>query len=158
MQNVDFDNPSPRKSTLQFLNESDSKQGSSSGEICNTNRATAQENKGIEETSERIQQPPSIIVQSQIYPYMWTVISAILGIDANSREKHGVISSTLNILTIGSALSECATYLIYETVKMQIKILFLSFNLCCLFLFTGSHDNNSSLVQWVRHHVKLNRD
>lgn len=129
MQNVDFDNPSPRKSTLQFLNESDSKQGSSSGEICNTNRATAQENKGIEETSERIQQPPSIIVQSQIYPYMWTVISAILGVDENSREKHGVISSTLNILTIGSALSECATHLINET---QIKILFVSFNLMLL--------------------------
>ena len=117
MKNVDFDNLSPRKSTLQFLNESDSKQGSSSGEICNTNRATAQENKGIEETSERIQQPPSIIVQSQIYPYMWTVISAILGVDENSREKHGVISSTLHFLTIGSALSECAIHLIYVTVK-----------------------------------------
>ena len=116
MQNVDFDNPSPRKSTLQYVNESDTKQVSFSGKIHNTNRATVQENKGMEENSERIQQPPSIIVQSQIYPYMWTAISSILGIDANSREKHGVISSTLNILTIGSALSECATHLINVTV------------------------------------------
>ena len=116
MQNVDFDNPSPRKSTLQFVNESDNKKGSFSGGIRNTNSATAQENFGIEETSERIQQAPSIIVQSQIYPYMWTVISAILGIDANSRENHGVISSTLHFLTIGSALSECAIHLIYVTV------------------------------------------
>ena len=119
MQNNNFDNPSPRNCTLQFVNESDNKQGSFSGEIRNTNSATAQENKCIEETSERIQQPPSIIVQSQIHPYMWTVISAILGIDANSREKHGVISSILHILTIGSALSECAIHLIYVTVKCK---------------------------------------
>ena len=116
MQNIDFDNSSPRTSTLPFVNESNNKQGSFSGEIRNTNSATAQENKGIEETSERIQQSPTIIVQSQIYPYMWRVISAILGIDANSREKHGVISSTLYFLTIGSALSECAIHLIHITV------------------------------------------
>ena len=116
MQNIDFDNSSPRTSTLQFVNESDTKQGSFSGEIRHTNSATAQENKDIEETSERIQQSPTIIVQSQIYPYMWRVISAILGIDANSREKHGVISSTLYFLTIGSALSECAIHLIHITV------------------------------------------
>ena len=110
MQNIDFDNPSPRTSTLPFVNESDTNQGSFSGDIRNTNSAMAQENKGIEETIERIQQSPSIVVQSQIYPYMWTVISAILGIDANSRENHGVISSTLHFLTIGSALSECAIH------------------------------------------------
>ena len=117
MQNIDFDNSSPRTSTLQFVNESDTKQGSFSGEIRHTNSATAQENKDIEETSERIQQPPSIIVQSQIYPYIWTVISAILGVDENSREKHGVISSTLYFLTIGSALSECAIHLIHVKCK-----------------------------------------
>ena len=117
MQNIDFNNPSPRTSTLPFVNESDTKQGSFSGEFRKTNRATVQENKGMEENSERIQQPPSIIVQSQIYPYMWTVISAILGIDANSREKHGVISSTLYFLTIGSALSECAIHLIHVKCK-----------------------------------------
>ena len=119
MQNIDFDNPSPRTSTLSFVNESDSKQGSFSGEIRNANSATAQKNKGIRETSEPIQQSPSLIVQSQIYPYMWTVISAILGIDANSREKHGVISSTLYFLTIGSALSECSIHLIHITVKCK---------------------------------------
>ena len=115
MQSIDFDNPSPKTCILPVVNESDNKQGSFSGAISNTNSATAQENFGIEETSERIQQAPSIIVQSQIYPYMWTVISAILGIDANSRENHGVISSTLHFLTIGSALSECAIHLIYVT-------------------------------------------
>ena len=119
MQNIDFDNPSPRTSTLPFVNESDTNQGSFSGDIRNNNSAIAQENKGIEETSERIQQSPSIVVQSQIYPYMWRVISAILGIDANSREKHGVISSTLYFLTIGSALSECAIHLIHITVKCK---------------------------------------
>ena len=119
MQNIDFDNSSPRTSTLPFVNESNNKQGSFSGEIRNTNSATAQENKGIEETSERIQQSPTIIDQSQIYPHMWRVISAILGIDANSREKHGVISSTLYFLTIGSALSECAIHLIHVAVKCK---------------------------------------
>ena len=116
MQNIDFDNTSSRTSTLQFVNESDTKQGSFSGDIHNTNSATAQGNEGIEEASAHIQQAPSLIVQSQIYPYMWSVISAILGIDANSRENHGVISSTLHFLTIGSALSECAIHLIYVTV------------------------------------------
>ena len=123
MQDIDFDNPSPRTSTLQFVNESDTKEGTFSGGIRNTNSTTAQENKGIEETSERIQQPPCIIAQSQIYPNMWTFISAILGIDANSREKHGVISSTLHFLTIGSALSECAIQLIYVTMPYNKDII-----------------------------------
>ena len=41
----------------------------------------------------------------QVHPWLWQLISVTLGVDPQRRENPGVISSILELLTMGSALS-----------------------------------------------------
>ena len=44
--------------------------------------------------------------EKMVHPWLWTFVAILLGVNPQSRENPGIISSVLQILTIGSALSK----------------------------------------------------
>ena len=71
------------------------------------NNNTSAKKKDIQQNVTRVtEQALTKKTEKKVHPWLWTFVAILLGVNPQSRENPGIISSVLQILTIGSALSK----------------------------------------------------